>query len=120
LAAHNGHGGRDAECAVFFASTRRPAAPDESSDAAFRRNRHCPVVLPLGLAARGFCYHDFVIQIAGDAFAGMISMFIGAVFALAEKIMAAVSALSGEGSPRFRMSPFDSWILIRPWESTPT
>jgi hypothetical protein len=43
---------------------------------------------------------------------------IGAAFALPEKIMAAVSARSGEGSPRLRMSSFDS-ILMRPRESMP-
>jgi hypothetical protein len=43
---------------------------------------------------------------------------IGDAFALPEKIIAAVSALSGEGSPRLRMSSFDS-ILIRPRESMP-
>jgi hypothetical protein len=42
-----------------------------------------------------------------------LSTLIGAAFALPEKIMAAVSALSGEGSPRLRMSSFDS-ILMRP------
>jgi hypothetical protein len=35
-----------------------------------------------------------------------------------ENNIAAVSALSGDGSPRLRMSSFDS-ILMRPRESTP-
>jgi hypothetical protein len=42
----------------------------------------------------------------------------GAAFALAENAIAAVSALSGEASPRLRMSSFDS-ILIRPREAMP-
>ena len=47
-----------------------------------------------------------------------LSTFIGAAFALAENAIAAVSARSGEGKPRSRMSSFVS-ILIRPRESMP-
>jgi hypothetical protein len=42
-----------------------------------------------------------------------LSTFIGAAFTLPAKAMAIASALSGDGSPRFRMSSFDS-ILMRP------
>jgi hypothetical protein len=57
-------------------------------------------------------------RITRDAFAGVALHIIGAAFALPAKAMARRIALSGDGSPRLRMSSFDS-ILIRPRESMP-
>jgi hypothetical protein len=57
-------------------------------------------------------------QISGDAFAGVTVHIHRAAFALPAKAMAHASALFGDGSPRLRMSSFDS-ILIRPRESMP-
>jgi hypothetical protein len=64
-------------------------------------------------------HHAFVMRSPVMLSPAWDSTFIGAAFALPEKIMAAVSALSGEGSPRFRVSSFDS-ILIRPRSRCPT
>jgi hypothetical protein len=47
-----------------------------------------------------------------------LSTFIGAAFALPAKAVASAAVLSGDGSPRLRISSFDS-ILIRPRESMP-
>ena len=57
-------------------------------------------------------------QIPSDASAGVALDVYRCAIALAENAIAAVSARSGEGRPRLRMSSFDS-ILIRPRESIP-
>jgi hypothetical protein len=63
-------------------------------------------------------HHALVIKSPVMLSPAWLSTFIGGAFALPAKAMAIASALSGDGSPRLRMSSFDS-ILIRPRESIP-
>jgi len=68
--------------------------------------------------ARSGDHHAFVMRSPVMLSPACLSTFIGAALALPANAIAIASALSGDGSPRLRMSSFDS-ILMRPRESMP-